>query len=83
MPTPELLDQVRTVARLKHLSLKTEQAYGDLVRVAFVSLRGSFAWLSSEERSTKSHERTRRMTNGNYFAFSAHGLAPIGTSAVT
>jgi hypothetical protein len=30
----------------------------------FVSLRGSFAGLSNEERSTKSHERTqRRMAN--------------------
>jgi integron integrase len=27
MPAPKLLDQVRTVARLKHLSLKTEKAY--------------------------------------------------------
>lgn len=27
MPPPKLLDQVRTVARLRHLSLKTEKAY--------------------------------------------------------
>lgn len=27
MTTPKLLDQVKSVARLKHLSLKTEQAY--------------------------------------------------------
>jgi site-specific recombinase XerD len=27
MPAPRLLDQVRTTARLRHLSLKTEKAY--------------------------------------------------------
>jgi exonuclease V gamma subunit len=27
MSSPKLLDQVRTVARLKHYSIKTEQAY--------------------------------------------------------
>jgi hypothetical protein len=27
MPTPKLLDQVRTVVRVKHFSLSTERAY--------------------------------------------------------
>jgi len=32
MPSPKLLDQVRTVARLKHFSLRTEQAYVSWIR---------------------------------------------------
>jgi len=32
MTAPKLLDQVRTVARLKHLSLKTEQAYAQQIK---------------------------------------------------
>ncbi|MGI8917093.1 MAG: integron integrase [Pyrinomonadaceae bacterium] len=32
MPSPKLLDQVRTVARLKHFSLRTEQAYVGWIR---------------------------------------------------
>src|SRR5919107_6452409 len=32
MDKPKLLDQVRSVARLRHLSLRTEQAYSDWIR---------------------------------------------------
>jgi integrase len=32
MPTPKLLDQVRTVARIKHFSLSTERAYVGWIR---------------------------------------------------
>jgi len=32
VPTPRLLDQVRSVARLRHLSLKTEQAYAQQIK---------------------------------------------------
>jgi len=32
MPTPKLLDQVRTVARVKHFSLSTERAYVNWIR---------------------------------------------------
>ena len=32
MPTPKLLDQVRTVARVKHFSLSTERAYVSWIR---------------------------------------------------
>ena len=32
MSKPKLLDQVRAIARLKHLSLKTEQAYVNYIR---------------------------------------------------
>lgn len=32
MPTPKLLDQVRTVARVKHFSLGTERAYVGWIR---------------------------------------------------
>jgi hypothetical protein len=32
MPTPKLLDQVRTVARVKHFSLSTERAYVGWIR---------------------------------------------------
>jgi hypothetical protein len=32
MNKPKLLDQVRSVARLRHLSLRTEEAYSDWIR---------------------------------------------------
>ena len=32
MPSPKLLDQVRTVARVRHLSLRTEQAYAQWIK---------------------------------------------------
>lgn len=32
MTKPKLLDQVRSVARLRHLSLRTEEAYADWIR---------------------------------------------------
>ena len=32
MSPPKLLDQVRTVARLKHLSRKTEDAYASWIK---------------------------------------------------
>ena len=32
MPAPRLLDQVRTTARLRHLSLKTEKAYVNQIK---------------------------------------------------
>ena len=32
MPTPKLLDQVRSVARMRHLSLSTERAYVGWIR---------------------------------------------------
>ncbi len=32
MPTPQLLDQVRNVARVKHFSLSTERAYVSWIR---------------------------------------------------
>ena len=32
MNKPRLLDQVRAVARVRHLSLRTEQAYADWIR---------------------------------------------------
>jgi hypothetical protein len=32
MPTPKLLDQVRTVVRVKHFSLSTERAYVGWIR---------------------------------------------------
>ena len=32
MPTPKLLDQVRTVIRVKHFSLSTERAYIGWIR---------------------------------------------------
>ena len=37
---PKLLDQVRAVSRLKHYSIRTEQAYTDLIRrfIVFRSL---------------------------------------------
>jgi hypothetical protein len=32
MHKPKLLDRVRAVARVRHLSLRTEQAYSDRIR---------------------------------------------------
>jgi hypothetical protein len=32
MHKPKLLDRVRAVARVRHLSLRTEQAYSDWIR---------------------------------------------------
>lgn len=32
MPSPKLLDQVRTVARVRHLSLRTERAYAQWIK---------------------------------------------------
>src|SRR5687768_2771779 len=32
MPTPKLLEQVRNVARMRHLSLSTERAYAGWIR---------------------------------------------------
>src|SRR6266404_1333487 len=43
---PKLLDQVRAVSRLKHYSVRTEQAYTDWIRrfIVFHSKRNNGVW---------------------------------------
>jgi len=48
---PKLLDQVRAVSRLKHYSIRTEQAYADWIRrfIVFHSRRNNGAWRHPRE----------------------------------
>ena len=48
---PKLLDQVRAVSRLKHYSVRTEQAYTDWIRrfIVFHSKRNSGVWRHPRE----------------------------------
>jgi integron integrase len=57
MPAPKLLDQVRTVARLRHLSLKTEQAYARQIKrfILFHNKRHPKEMGADEIRSYLSH----------------------------
>ncbi len=48
---PKLLDQVRAVSRLKHYSIRTEQAYSDWIRrfIVFHRKRNAGAWRDPRE----------------------------------
>jgi site-specific recombinase XerD len=57
MPTPKLLDQVRTVARVRHFSLSTERAYVGWIRrfILFHHKRHPQEMAESEIRQFISH----------------------------
>jgi Phage integrase, N-terminal SAM-like domain len=44
MTSPKLLDQVRTTARLKHFSIKTEQAYWHWIKRFILFHKNDTRW---------------------------------------
>jgi hypothetical protein len=60
----KLLDQVRAVSRLKHYSIRTEQAYTDWTRrfIVFHTKRNNGVWRDPREGMLARRERTNALS---------------------